>query len=223
MTAILHNRIEAGQLLAYKLKAYSNRQDVLVLALPRGGVPVAFEIATALHFPLDVCLVRKLGVPGHKELAMGAIATGNVRVINHDVIDWLHIDEAIIERVAQQEQQELERRDRAYRGNKTPPTIKERTIILVDDGIATGSTLQAAIAALKQQQPKEIIVAVPVAAPSICQAIREEVDELICLRQPEPLHSISLWYEDFAQTTDEEVRRLLTKAERELMAIDEMR
>lgn len=220
MTTILHNRIEAGQLLAYKLTAYSNRQDVLVLALPRGGVPVAFEIATALHLPLDVWLVRKLGVPKHKELAMGAIAMGNVKVINHDVIDWLHIEEATIERVAQQEQQELERRDRAYRGNKTPPIIQDRTIILVDDGIATGSTLLAAIAALKQQQPQEIIVAVPVAAPSVCQALRGEVDELICLREPEPLHSISLWYEDFAQTPDEEVRRLLAKAERALMAIN---
>lgn len=220
MTAILHNRIEAGQLLAFKLKAYSDRQDVLILALPRGGVPVAFEIATVLHLPLDVCLVRKLGVPGHKELAMGAIATGNVRFINHDVIDWLHISEETIEQVAQQEQQELARRDRAYRGNRTPPLVKDRTIILVDDGIATGSTIQAAIATLKQQQPKEIVIAVPVAAPSVCQALNEEVDELVCLRQPEPLHSISLWYEDFAQTTDEEVRHLLAKAERELMAVN---
>jgi predicted phosphoribosyltransferase len=219
MTVLLQNRTEAGQLLAVRLATYANCPDVLVLALPRGGVPVAFEIARKLHLPLDVCLVRKLGVPRHKELAMGAIAAKDTIFINRDVVDWLHIPQEVIEQVAAQEKEELERRDRAYRGNRPFPELRDRIVILVDDGIATGATIRAAIATLRQQQPKEIIVAVPVVAPSVYQELKAEVDKVICLKKPEPLHSISLWYEDFSQTTDEEVRDLLAQAERELMAI----
>jgi putative phosphoribosyl transferase len=213
MTTRLHDRIEAGQLLASKLTNYADRSDVLVLALPRGGVPVAFEIATKLHLPLDVCLVRKLGVPGHQELAMGAIANGDIMAINRDVVDWLNITQKIIERVATKEKEELARRDRVYRGNRPFPEIRDRTIILVDDGIATGATLRAAIITLQEQQPKEIIVAVPIAPPSVYQSLNAEVDKVICLLQPDPLNSISLWYENFSQTTDREVCDLLARAE----------
>lgn len=212
MSLIFQNRTEAGLRLAEKLAIYRHRPDALILALPRGGVPVAFEIAQKLNLPLDICLVRKLGVPGRKELAMGAIASGGVRVINQEVVDWLKISPDIIENVAREEQRELERRDRAYRGNQPVPLIKNQTIILVDDGIATGSTIKAAIATLKQQQPQAIIVAVPVAPEIVCQELATEVEQVICLSIPEPLHSISLWYEDFSQTTDDEVRYLLAKA-----------
>ncbi|HAC62512.1 MAG TPA: phosphoribosyl transferase [Cyanothece sp. UBA12306] len=216
MSIIFYNRTKAGQYLAEKLAIYSNRPDVLILALPRGGVPVAFEIAKKLNLPLDICLVRKLGVPKRKELAMGAIASGGVRLINQEVVDWLKISPEIIEEVAAEEQRELERRDRAYRGNKPLPLIKNQTIILVDDGIATGSTIKAAIAALKQQQPNKIIVAVPVASDVVCRELAKEVDQVICLSIPEPLNSISIWYEDFSQTTDDEVRYLLAKAIKEV-------
>jgi putative phosphoribosyl transferase len=219
MTVRLQNRTEAGQLLASKLTTYTNCPNGLVLALPRGGVPVAFEIASKLHLPLDVCLVRKLGVPGHKELAMGAIASGNIIVINRDVVNWLHVRQEDIARVADREKQELERRDRAYRGNRPYPSIRDRTIVLVDDGVATGATMRAAINALRQQQPKAIVVAVPVIAPSVYDELSTEVDKIICLKKPEPLNSISLWYEDFSQTSDGEVRDLLMRAERELMAV----
>lgn len=219
MTVRLQNRTEAGQLLALRLTTYTNCPNGLVLALPRGGVPVAFEIASKLHLPLDVCLVRKLGVPGHKELAMGAIASGNITVINRDVVNWLHVPPEDIERVADREKQELERRDRVYRGNRPYPQIRDRTIVLVDDGVATGATMRAAINALRQQQPEAIVVAVPVIAPSVYEELSTEVDKIICLQKPEPLHSISLWYEDFSQTSDGEVRDLLVRAERELMAV----
>ncbi|ACK73154.1 phosphoribosyltransferase [Gloeothece citriformis PCC 7424] len=212
MTDILQNRTQAGQLLAVELNDHKNRSDVLVLALPRGGVPVGFEIAKKLNLPLDVCLVRKLGVPGRKELAMGAIGTGGVRIINQEIVTWLNITPESIERVAAEEQKELERRDRLYRENRPFPNLETQTIILVDDGIATGSTLRAAIATLKQHHPKEIIVAVPVASREICQGLKSEVDEVVCLLQPDPLHSISLWYEDFSQTEDQEVRHLLAIA-----------
>lgn len=217
MPAILKNRAEAGQLLAMKLTAYANRSDVLLLALPRGGVPVAFEIAQKLNLPLDVCLVRKLGVPGREELAMGAIATGGVRAINEDIVESLHLSPEAIARVAEKEKRELARRERAYRGERPPPTVRNRTIILVDDGIATGATIEAAIATLRQQQPKGIIVAVPVAPPATCQKLEAEADRVVCLLQPQPLHSISLWYENFSQTTDEEVCTLLARAERQLV------
>lgn len=212
MNPIFENRTEAGRLLTTKLTAYANRPDVIVLALPRGGVPVASEIAQTLNLPLDVCLVRKLGVPGRKELAMGAIASRGVRIINREVVDWLHLSSEVIEQVAQNEQQELERRDRLYRQNRPFPDIRDRTIILVDDGIATGATLKAALATLQQQQPKAIVVAVPLAPPKTCQALATEVEQVVCWETPDPLHSISVWYRDFAQTTDEEVQQLLAQA-----------
>jgi predicted phosphoribosyltransferase len=183
-----------------------------VLALPRGGVPVAFEVAEALHAPLDIFLVRKLGVPGHEELAMGAIATGGVRVLNEDVVGYLNINDEVIERVAAREQRELERRERVYRGGRAAPDVRGRTVILVDDGLATGSTMRAAAAALRLQRPARIIVAVPVAAPQTCDEFRTEVDEIVCAATPEPFRGVGLWYEDFSQTTDEEVRELLARA-----------
>lgn len=205
------NRTEAGRLLASKLKEYANRPDTLVLGLPRGGVPVAFEVAKALNLPLDICIVRKLGVPGHKELAMGAIASGGVRVLNYDVVSWLGISSKTIDEVAARELRELQRRDRAYRGDRPPLDVRDRTVILVDDGIATGSTMRAAITVLKSQQPQQLIVAVPVAPLETCNEIQAEVDKLVCLMTPEPFYAIGLWYEDFAQTTDEEVRELLAE------------
>ena len=210
MNLLLPNRTEAGRLLASQLEAYTNRTDVLVLGLPRGGVPVAFEVAKVLQAPLDICLVRKLGVPKRKELAMGAIASGNVMVINDEVVDWLQIAPETIEQVVVAEQQELERRDRLYREGRPMPVVINRTVILVDDGIATGSTLMAAIETLKQQQPKSIIVAVPVAPLSVYQKLKTVVDKVVCLITPESFRSISLWYEDFSQTTDEDVRYLLS-------------
>jgi putative phosphoribosyl transferase len=210
MTTRFCNRTEAGQILARHLSAYANK-DVLVLGLPRGGVPVAFEVAKALNAQLDICLVRKLGVPGRKELAMGAIASGGVRVLNYEVVNWLGIDRQTIDQVATQELQELQRRDRAYRDDRPQPKIKNRTVILIDDGIATASTMRAAIAVIQKQQPQRIVVAIPVAPPSTCEELRDEVDEVICLTTPEPMYAIGLWYEDFSQTTDAEVRDLLAR------------
>jgi putative phosphoribosyl transferase len=198
-------------MLARKLSAYANRQDVIVVALPRGGVPVAFEVAKALNVPLDVCIVRKLGVPHHKELAMGAIAAGGVRVLNYDVVSWLGISSKTIDEVAAKELRELQRRDRVYRGECPPLDVRNRTVILIDDGIATGSTMRAAIAILRQQQPQRIIVAVPVAPLETYRELQAEVDEVVCLLTPEPMNAIGLWYENFSQTTDEEVRELLAK------------
>ncbi|MBD2255240.1 phosphoribosyltransferase [Nostoc parmelioides] len=205
------NRTEAGKLLAARLTEYANRPDVLVLGLPRGGVPVAFEVAKALDAPLDVCLVRKLGVPGHKELAMGAIATGGVRVLNENVVDWLRISQATIDQVAAIEMRELDRRNIAYRGDRPLPKIENHTIILVDDGIATGATIRAAIATLKQQQPRELVVAVPVAGVATCEELQAEVDRVVCVMMPEDLYAIGIWYENFEQTTDAEVCELLTR------------
>jgi predicted phosphoribosyltransferase len=206
------DRHDAGRLLAEKLTAYAHRPDVLVLALPRGGVPVAYEVARALGTPLDVFVVRKLGVPGHEELAMGAVATGGVRVLNDDVVRGLRIPDRVIDAVTALEQQELARRERLYRGDRTPPDVRGRTVILVDDGLATGATMHAAIAALRQQEPARIVVAVPTAAPETCNALRAEVDDVVCAITPEPFHAVGLWYEDFSQTTDEEVRELLACA-----------
>jgi putative phosphoribosyl transferase len=209
MSIRFRDRTEAGKQLASKLSAYANRSDVLVLGLPRGGVPVAAEVSKALHAPLDVCLVRKLGVPGHKELAMGAIASGGVRVLNYDVLDWLGISDDTINEATARELRELERRDRAYRGDRLPLEVRDRTIILVDDGLATGSTMRAAIAAIRQQSPQRIVIAVPVGAADTCDAIRGEVNEVVCLMLRDPLYAIGLWYEKFTQTTDEEVCKLL--------------
>ncbi|ARV59540.1 phosphoribosyl transferase [Nostocales cyanobacterium HT-58-2] len=205
------NRTEAGRLLAAKLTDYANCPDVLVLGLPRGGVPVAFEVAKALNAPLDICLVRKLGVPGHEELAMGAIATGGARAINENVVHVLGISEEIIDKVIAIEMRELERRNNRYRGKRAPPKIKDRTVILIDDGIATGATIRAAIATLKQQQPQELVVAVPVASTSTYAQLQAEVDKVVCVMMPEALYAIGIWYEDFSQTTDEEVCELLAQ------------
>jgi putative phosphoribosyl transferase len=205
------NRTQAGKLLAAQLTEYANRADVLVLGLPRGGVPVAYEVAKELDAPLDVCLVRKLGVPGHKELAMGAIATGGVRVINENVVDWLRISPETINQVAAIEMRELDRRSHTYRGNSPLLKVKNHTIILVDDGIATGATIRAAIATLKKQQPGKLVVAVPVAAASTCEELQAEVDQVVCVMMPEDLCAIGIWYEDFQQTTDTEVCELLTR------------
>jgi len=212
------DRAEAGRLLAAKLRAYANRSDVAVLALPRGGVPVAFEVAEALEAPLDIFLVRKLGVPGHEELAMGAIATGGVRVLNEEVIRYLGIPDEAVDAVAAKEQRELERRERLYRDGRPMIDVRGRTVILIDDGLATGSTMRAAAVALRQQQPARIVVAVPVAAESTCKAFRAEVDEVVCAMTPEPFYAVGLWYEDFSQTTDEEVRDLLARAAHEQAA-----
>jgi putative phosphoribosyl transferase len=183
-----------------------------VLALPRGGVPVAFEVAQALNAPLDVLVVRKLGVPGQKELAMGAIASNGVQVLNEDIVRSLRISEAAINRVMAKEQQELERREYLYRGDRPTPKLHGRTVILVDDGFATGATMRAAVVALQQHKPAKVIVAVPVAASETCKDFEAKVDEVVCLATPSPFYSVGLWYEDFPQTTDEEVRDLLQKA-----------
>ncbi|MGZ8238636.1 MAG: phosphoribosyltransferase [Methylobacter sp.] len=206
------NRRQAGQLLADKLMAYANRTDVLILALPRGGVPVAFEVAQALNAPLDIFVVRKLGLPGHEELAMGALASGNVRVLNDDVVNRMHISEKVINAVAAQEQRELERRERLYRNDRPPFSVQGRTVILIDDGLATGSTMRAAVSALRRQNPAALVVAVPVAAPETCEEFKREVDEIICAYTPEPFYAVGLWYEDFSQTGDDEVRDLLARA-----------
>jgi len=205
------NRNEAGRLLAEKLTAYANRSDVLVLALPRGGVPVAYEVARRLGAPLDVFLVRKLGVPGYEELAMGAVATGGVRVLNDEIVRGLGISEHEIDAAAARELQELARRQRLYRGDRPLPDIAGRTVILVDDGLATGATMRAAIAAVRQQQPARIVIAVPTASPDTCEALKAEADDVVCAMTPEPFLAVGHWYEDFTQTTDDEVRELLAR------------
>lgn len=205
------DRVEAGELLADSLSRYRDRDGVVVLALPRGGVPVAAQLARALGVPFDVFVVRKLGVPGHEELAMGAIASGGVRVVNDDVVGPLGIPEAVVDAVARSEQIELERREELYRGSREPIGLAGKTVILVDDGLATGSTMRAAVKAVRQQRPSRVIVAVPVGAPSTCADLSREADEVVCLRQPDPFVAVGLWYRDFAPTSDREVRALLGK------------
>jgi predicted phosphoribosyltransferase len=209
------DRREAGALLGARLRRYAGREDVVVLGLPRGGVPVAFEIARALAAPLDVFLVRKLGVPGHEELAFGAIATGGTRVVNRRVIHALAIPAEVVAEIDERERRELERRERAYRGDRPPPVLTGRTVILVDDGLATGSTMWAAVHAARQEDPATVVVAVPVGAPETCAALSRAADEVVCLMAPEPFGAVSAWYEDFAQVGDEEVGRLLASARRE--------
>jgi predicted phosphoribosyltransferase len=213
-----HDRRDAGRLLAGKLAAYAGRTDVLVLGLPRGGVPVAFEVARALGAPLDVFVVRKLGAPGHEELAMGAIASGGVCVLNDDVVHALKVPVWVISRVAARERRELKRRERLYRDDLPPPDVCGRTVILVDDGLATGSTMRAAVAALRRMGPKEIIVAAPAGAPSTCEEFRHEADDCVCVTAPEPFSAVGHCYDDFSQTTDDEVRALLAQSSDPSMA-----
>lgn len=207
------DRSTAGRDLGAMLRHYAGSQDVIVLALPRGGVPVGYEVAKAIGAPLDLMIVRKLGTPGQPELAMGAIATGGARVMNRDIVAALGIDEADIDAVAMREQVELERRQRIYRGlHAPPPDVRGRTVVLVDDGVATGATIRVAIAALRQQQPARIVVAVPVAPPETVSVLRQEADEVVCLHTPEPFIAIGRWYRSFPQLEDAEVREWLGKA-----------
>jgi len=209
---VFHDRFEAGRVLAEMLMHYADNPDVLVLALPRGGVPVAFEVARALHVPMDVFLVRKLGVPGHEELAMGAIASGGVRVINEEVVESLGISPGTIDRVAEAEWRELERRQREYRDDRPPPDVRGKIVILIDDGLATGSTMLAAAQALQRMGPRRIVVAVPTAAAETCEQFRRIVDEVVCVTTPYPFRAVGQSYEDFSQISDEQVRQLLAAA-----------
>jgi predicted phosphoribosyltransferase len=209
---LFRDRRAAGRRLAAALGRYAGRPDVVVLALPRGGVPVAHEVARALGAPLDVFVVRKLGVPGQEELAMGALATPGVRVLNEPVVRGLGIPLHVIDAVARQEEAELARRERLYRGDRPPLDVRGHTVILVDDGLATGATMHAAVRALRQRQPARIVVAVPTAAAEACEALETEADDVVCAVTPEPFYSVGLWYDDFEQTTDDEVRALLDES-----------
>lgn len=207
------DRTEAGLLLGNELRQrLGPRPDALVLALPRGGVPVGFQVASALNAAFDVFIVRKLGVPGQEELAMGAIASGGIRVLNDDVIRYASISQRVIDRVAASEQIELERREESYRGKRAPVDVAGRTVIVVDDGLATGSTMRAAVQALRNRNAREVIVAVPVAAKETCAEMRTLVDDIICLRTPSPFQAVGLWYDDFSQTSDAEVHELIEGA-----------
>jgi putative phosphoribosyl transferase len=203
------DRAEAGRALARALSHYAGRDDVIVLALPRGGVPVGYEVARELGAPLDVFLVRKLGVPGHEELAMGAIASGGVLVLDEGVLRWLDISEQQIQKTLARELDELRRREAAYRDGRPLPNLKGKTVILVDDGLATGASMQAAARAVRRHEPARIVIAVPVASRATCDRFRDEVDEVVCAVTPAPFYAVGNWYEDFSQTTDEEVRELL--------------
>ena len=212
---LFHDRADAGRVLAQRVAGYAGRSDVIVLALPRGGVPVAYEVARALGAPLDVFLVRKLGLPGREELAMGAIASGGIRLINEDVVRAYDVTDAEIDAVIREEEKELERREHRYRESRPPPLLHDRTVVLVDDGLATGATMHAAVLAVREEAPARIVVAVPVAAAETCDEFRAIVDDIICAETPAPFYAVGLWYENFAQTTDEEVHDLLTTIARE--------
>lgn len=210
--ALFRDRTDAGRELAKNLSGYADNTDVIVLALPRGGIPVGFQVAKRLNVPLDVFLVRKLGVPGHEELAMGAIASGGTRVMNENVLSMLRISDDELDEITAREQQELERRERAYRGDRPEIELADRIVILVDDGLATGASMRAAVSAIRARNPARIVVAVPVAAPETCREFENEVDEVVCATTPEPFYAVGAWYEDFSQTTDEEVKAFLEKA-----------
>ncbi len=211
------DRRDAGKRLANELVPYAGRSDVSVFALPRGGVPVAYEVAIRLHAPLDVFIVRKLGLPGQEELAIGAIASGGVRVLNNDIIRMLHIPDEVINIVARRELDELQRREQSYRGDRPAAQVEDRIIILVDDGLATGASMRAAVSGLRAQHPARIVVAVPTAAAEVCEAFRHEVDEIVCAMTPDPFFGVGRWYEEFRQTSDEEVRFLLEEANRQVL------
>ncbi|HEX5972831.1 MAG TPA: phosphoribosyltransferase [Gemmatimonadaceae bacterium] len=212
MMARFRDRRDAGRRLAADLSAYANRPDVRILALPRGGVPVGYEVARALDAPLDVFVVRKLGVPGHEEYAMGAIASGGAVLLNEQVVRSLGVSQAQVQRVLEAERRELDRREARYRGDRPAPQVAGNTIVLVDDGLATGSTMLVAVAALREEKPARIIVAVPVGSPDSCAVMRGAADDVICSMTPEPFQAVGLWYDDFSQTTDEEVHELLDRA-----------
>lgn len=212
MTIRFRDRSEAGKALARLLTHYADRPDVLILALPRGGVPVGFEVARALHAPLDVLLVRKLGLPGQEELAMGAVASGGRIVLNEELLYQMKLPREVIDQAIDRELGELKRREKRYRGERPVPDVQDLVVILVDDGLATGSSMRAAAEALRLQQPQRIVVAVPVAPVSTCEAFRVEADEVVCVVTPEPFYAVGMWYDDFAQVTDEEVRDLLERA-----------
>jgi len=214
MATTFRDRPQAGQILASLLQEYGGDPDALVLALPRGGVPVAYEVSQRLGVPLDIFVVRKLGVPGHEELAMGAIASGGVRVLNDDVIHHLAISPEVIDAVSENESHEIERRDLEYRGDRPRPDLRGRVVILIDDGLATGSTMKAAVTAVRKQGPKSVVVAVPVASASTCEEFQDIADRIVCASIPEAFTAVSNWYEDFLQTSDEEVRSLLFRAPR---------
>ena len=212
MAEQFQNRTDAGRQLAAALLRYAGRDDVVVLGLPRGGVPVAFELAMALDSPLDVFIVRKLGLPGHEEFAIGAIATGDVRVVDEAVLHAYGVDRETLDGITERERRELTRREHLYRDDRPFPIVQDRIVILVDDGLATGSTMRAAIAALRAKGPRDIVVAVPVGAPETCSAITALADDVVCLETPDPFYAVGLWYANFEQTTDEEVHELLERA-----------
>ena len=218
MNSRFHDRRDAGRRLAAELQRYSARPDVIVLALPRGGVPVAYEIAKALHAPLDVFVVRKLGLPWHAEVAMGALAPGGVRVLDEKLIREARVSDEEVRRVTAVEQAELERREQRYRGDRPLPALTGKIVLLVDDGLATGSTMRAAVVALRKENPSRIVVAVPVAAPETCDAFRDITDDIICAETPERFEAVGVWYDDYSQTTDDEVRDLLSRATRDATA-----
>jgi predicted phosphoribosyltransferase len=203
------NRREAGVELAERLRSYKGRGDAIVLALPRGGVPIGYEVALQLSIPLDIFVVRKLGVPGHRELAMGAIASGGVRILNADVVEWYGIPTETIDEVTHEEAAELERRERAYRDGREPLPLENRVVLLIDDGLATGSTMKAAVEAVRAHEPARIVVAVPVGAPDTCQELATLADDVVCARTPQPFSAVGMWYRDFSETSDDEVRTLL--------------
>lgn len=217
MTLKFRDRLDAGRQLASRLAEYADRTDVLVLGLPRGGVPVAFEVARALSAPLDVFVVRKLGLPHHEELAMGAIAMGGARVLDRALIAQVGVSDAEIEQVTRREEIELERRQKQYRGDRPLPDIAGRTVILVDDGLATGSSMRVAVAALREEHPRKIVVAVPIAPEETCEMLRGAADEVVCALTPEPFYAVGLWYRDFSQTSDEEVHDLIERSREELV------